>query len=95
MDDLTFREIIRGEFLKALVYDHNHELSDVALKASVWSLDYRITIEQVRHEINYLEDKYVIEKTIKNAKLWMVRLNAKGRDVLEGREEIKGIIIRD
>jgi repressor of nif and glnA expression len=93
MDELTVRAIVRGMFLTALEYDKNHQLSDVALKATIRGAGYEYTIDQVRHQMEYLEGKYLIQIKKQSRNLWLAKLTDMGTDVLEGRKEADGVIL--
>lgn len=79
---------IRGLILRVLKDDPDQKLSDVSIATAVKGYGYdEIDVNWTRREINFLEGRGYISKEVKNHSVWIVSLQPKGVDLLEGREE--------
>jgi hypothetical protein len=90
---LLEEEIIRGQILSGLAVDVDWTVSDSILMSYLNAMGKPQTQAQLRQHLAYLEgdEKGLIITWDMNSEIRMVKLLPKGKDVLDGREKIKGV----
>lgn len=90
LDILKTKEM-RGHVLRLLNEERLDELSESTIVLALISMGYSTNEKELHGEIKYLQDKgYVISRPVKpknifvKMTIWMVRITAKGKDLVEG-----------
>lgn len=91
-NSLTIEETIRGHILVALDNDKNGQLADTAVAAVLKGASFSVTEAELKRHVDYLEDKGLVKIEIRNKQLFWVKRTAKGKDLIDGRIEVAGII---
>lgn len=89
--NLTLEEITRGHILKALDVDDDQTLADTALLSYMRGLGLDCTHSKLRKHLAYLEGKGLIMVWDQNSEMRMAQLQPEGKDVIDGREKVKGV----
>lgn len=77
------RETVRWTILQALDSGRPYEVAETLILSALQAVPLRVTAHELREELDYLEQRDLVEIGNKDDATWLIRLSRHGIDLVE------------